>query len=115
MRAKIDFTEIFQTLSFEEQNAVLSHGAAIRLSDLKHRHFLAQSKVRHFEEKYQTTLVQLESDGLPEQADYEMHEDYIMWCHWDSVAKRVHKDMEVLENIVQQGLYTAAEPAYAGD
>lgn len=115
MHTKIDFTEIFQTLSLEEQKAVLSHGAAIRLSDLKNRHFLAQSKVRHFEEKYQTTLAQLESDGLPEQADYEMHEDYIMWRHWDSVARRVQKDIDALENIVQQGLYTTVEPAYVGD
>jgi hypothetical protein len=115
MRVKTNIAELFQTLSVAEQNAVLSHGAAIRLSDLKHRHFLAQSKVRHFEEKYQTTLAQLESDGLPEQADYEMHEDYIMWHHWDSVAERVQKDVEALENIVQQGLYTTAETAYAGD
>lgn len=115
MHTKIDFREIFQTLSLEEQNAVLSHGAAIRLSNLKNRHFLAQSKVRHFAEKYQTTLVQLESDGLPEQADYEMHEDYIMWRHWDSVARRVQKDIDALEKIVQQGLYTTAEPAYVGD
>lgn len=115
MRVKTKFAELFQALSVEEQNAVLSHGAAIRLSNLKQRLFLAQSKVRHFEEKYQTVLVQLETDGLPEQADYEMHEDYIMWRHWDNVAKRVQKDIEALEKIVQQGLYTTAEPVYAGD
>jgi hypothetical protein len=115
MNVKTNFAALFQTLSVAEQNAVLSHGAAIRLSDLKHRLFLAQSKVRHFEEKYQTTLAQLESHGLPEQADYEMHEDYIMWRHWDSVARRVQKDIETLENIVQQGLYTTAEPTYAGE
>jgi hypothetical protein len=47
--------------------------------------------VRRFEEKYQTTLTQLDTDGLPEQADFEMHEDY-MWSNgkattWNIEAK----------------------------
>lgn len=115
MHVKTIFTEALNTLSGEEQNAVITHGAAIRLSDLRKRLFLAESKVRRFEEKYQTTLIQLDTDGLPEQADYEMHEDYIMWHHWNSVAHNIQKDIDALERIVQQGLYTITEPVYAGD
>ena len=115
MGAQTKLEEAFYTLSSEERGVVISHGAAIRLSDLKKRLFLAESKVRHYEEKYRISLAQLEADGLPEQADYEMHEEYIMWHHWDGVASSIKKDMGALEIIVQQGLYNTAEPAYAGD
>ena len=78
----------------DERSAVFSCGAVERLSGLKQRLALAQSKVRHFEEKYQIAPALLESDGLPDQADFEMHEDYIMWHHWDSVVKRTRKELD---------------------
>jgi len=46
----------FLSLPQEERKAIISHGAALRLSDLRKRLFLAESKVRHFEEKYKVTL-----------------------------------------------------------
>jgi len=67
----------FLSLPREERKAIISHGAALRLSDLRKRLFLAESKVRHFEEKYKVTLARLDTDGLPDDAGYEMHEDYI--------------------------------------
>ncbi len=39
-------------------------------------------EIRFFEEKYRMTLSELEEEGLPDNADYEMHEDYILWHHW---------------------------------
>ena len=104
MSVQTTLEETFSTLSREERGVVITHGAAIRLSDLKKRLFLAESKVRHFEEKYQISLAQLDADGLPEQADYEMHEEYIMWHHWHGVANSMKKDMDALGKIVQQGL-----------
>lgn len=71
----------FELLPSEERIAVISHGAALRLSTLKKRLFLAESKIRHFQEKYEVSLAELEAKGLPDDADYEMHEDYIMWHH----------------------------------
>lgn len=83
----IQAEQAFFTLPREEREVIISHGAALRLSDLKQRRFLAMSKIRQFEETYQTTLVQLEQNGLPDDADYEMHEAYIMWRHWASVVE----------------------------
>lgn len=97
--------EVFLSLPREEREVIISHGAALRLSDLKKRHFLATGKVKHFEEKYHITLVQLEEEGLPDDADYEMHEDYIMWRHWSSVAEEIAKNMTFLEKIAQKGLF----------
>ena len=101
----IQAEQAFLTLPQEERRVIISHGAALRLSDLKKRHFLAISKIRQFEEKYHTTLTQLEQEGLPNDADYEMHEDYIMWQHWTTVYEEVTKSISSLETITQQGLF----------
>ena len=101
---KVQLEQIFLLLPREEREAIISHGAAIRLSNLRKRLFLAESKVRHFEEEYKVTLAQLDTDGLDD-AGYEMHEDYIMWHHWAAVAGKLEEDIASLETIAQQGLY----------
>jgi len=112
---RTQFEKTFLALSREERGAIISHGAALRLSDLRKRLFLAESKVRHFEEKYRVPLTQLDAEGLADDADYEVHEDYIMWHHWALVADKAKKDIASLEEIAQQGLYSyPGEPAYAG-
>ena len=93
----------FLSLSRLEREAIITHGAAIRSSSLKQRLFLAQSKERSFEEKYHTTLEALSTSGLPDQADYEMHEDYLMWMHWAEVAAQCEKDLAALEKITFHG------------
>ncbi|MBE9581787.1 MAG: hypothetical protein IMF18_09230 [Proteobacteria bacterium] len=55
----------FSLLSDEEKISVISHGVAVRLSDWKKRLFLAQSKILFFEEKYHTSLLELDEKGLP--------------------------------------------------
>ena len=87
-----------------EREAIITHGAAIRSSSLKQRLFLAQSKARSFEEKYQTTLEALNDNGLPDQAGYEMHEDYLIWMHWAEVAAQCEKDLAALEKITSRGV-----------
>ncbi len=84
---------------------MISHGVALRLSDLQKRHFLAQSKVQQFEEKYHLTLEALEAEGLPDDAGYEMHEDYIMWRHWAEVLEETEDRIASLQKIAEEGLY----------
>jgi hypothetical protein len=97
--------QAFLVLPRAEREAIIGYGAAVRLSSLKKRKFLAQSKDRYFETKYHTTLEQLESDGLPDDANFEMHEDYVMWHHWHDVSLIVDQDIARLEKITDQGLY----------
>lgn len=97
--------QTFFTLPREEREVIISHGAALRLSDLKNRHFLATSKLRQFEETYHTSLMQLEQAGLPDDADYTMHETYIMWRHWAAVAEEISQTIQFLEEIAQEGLF----------
>jgi hypothetical protein len=97
--------DLFSALVPEEKASVISHGVALRLSDLQNRHFLAKSKIKQFEEKYHTTLEKLDAEGLPSDAGYEMHEDYIMWHHWAEVIKETNKRITALQKIAEQGLY----------
>ncbi len=94
----------FSSLSSEEKVSVISHGVALRLSEWKKRLFLAESKVRHFEEKYHTSLTELDTNGLPDDADHEMHDDYIMCHHWADAVKKAKKQVRDLEAVAVHGV-----------
>ena len=96
--------ETFLTLPPGEREVIIRHGVALRLSELRKRLFLAQSKTRQFEEKYRTTLARLEAEGLPDDASHEMHEEYILWRHWTETAGKLDADIASLEGIAQHGL-----------
>ena len=83
------------------------------MSKVRYPLALAESKIRHFEEKYRATVAQFEARGLPDDADYEMHEDYVMWRHWAGVADKAKRDIVGLENIAQHSLYPG-ESSHAG-
>ena len=100
--------QAFAALAREERETIIRHGVALRVTDLQQRLFLAKSKLRAFAEQYQTTLEQLDTAGLPDDASYEMHEEYIMWHHWAAVAQQVAQDMQALHTIAQQGLFGEA-------
>ena len=109
-----EMEKAFLALSPEERGAVISYGVALRLSHLKKRLFLAENKIRYFEEKYKTTLPLLERRGLPDDAGFETHEDYLMWRHWVRAFEKAKNDMVALEKIAQQGLYQQGESGNAG-
>lgn len=97
--------DAFLTLGRDERVKIITHGAAFRLSDLRNRLILAQSKIEHFQAKYQKSVEDIERDGLPDDADYEMHEDYIFWHHWSEAAQKAEHEIERLEQIAQFGLH----------
>lgn len=87
---------IFHTLSPEDRAEVFSIGAAFHRLNLEKRLSRAQSKVRTFEAEYHATIEQLEADGLPDDADYAMHEDYVEWHYWSRVLKQTQKTLDTL-------------------
>jgi hypothetical protein len=97
--------EIFQSLPAEEREAIIGYGVALRLSSLNKRLFLAESKVRAYEAHYGTTLAQLDQEGLPDDASIEFHEDYVMWHHWEAIARKVQAEVTALQVLAQQGLH----------
>lgn len=94
----------FLSLPNEEKVSVITHGAAFRLFDWKRRLFLAENKVRFFEEKYHTSLDDFEVKGLPDDAGHEMHEDYIMWHHWTEAVEKARKQVASLQEIAAYGV-----------
>lgn len=103
----------FLALPSIERATIIRHGVALRLSDLRKRLFLAESKVQLLETKYNTSLAKLDSEGLPDDAGVEMHEDYIMWHHWTEAAQKARSELSSLEDIERQGLWVM-ERRHAG-
>lgn len=97
--------EAFSSLGTEVRANIITHGAAFRLSDLRNRLLLAQSKIEQFQAKYGRSLADIERDGLPDDAGYEMHEDYIFWHYWSEAAEKAEKEIERLEQITRFGLH----------
>jgi len=74
----------------------LDTGCEVRRLSLEKRLARAQSKVQAFEARYHTTLNQLEANGLPDDADYAMHEDYIEWHYWSRVLEQNRRTLDAL-------------------
>ena len=92
-------SDVFATLPREDQEEIFNIGTAFRLLDLQKRLSQAQENVRRFEAKYGTSLDILESEGLPEDADYEIHEDYIEWHYWTRVREKTQNTLNVLTSV----------------
>ena len=95
---------LLNSLPQSEKLAVISHGAVLYLSVLRKRLSFAEEKIRQFEEKYNCSLDELDAKGLPDDADYLMHEDYIMWHHWVDTVEKLKEEIEILNEIATQGL-----------
>ena len=75
-------------LPAEELAFIFRQGAILRLPYLESRLLRAQEQIRRFEEKHGTTLAALEYQGLPDDAGYELHEDFIEWEYWSDVSHK---------------------------
>jgi hypothetical protein len=50
-------------------------------------------------------LKELKTHQLPDDADYEMHEEYVMWNHWVETVDSLQERIDSLSEIAEQGLY----------
>lgn len=102
LQVEANIEQAFLQLGAQERSDIIYHGALLRLSELKKRRFLATNKIRELEAQYGQSLWHLEETGLPDDASIEMHEDYILWCHWDQVANDAAEEIRRLQPIVSQ-------------
>ncbi len=102
-----DIEKLFKSLKPDEKMAIITHGMAFYLSSLKKRLFFTEAKMIEFEKKYNTTLNQIESKGLPDDANIEMHEDYIMWHHWHNLGSKLKDKILTLKATEMIGLSPA--------
>lgn len=72
-------------LPAHEMLSILRQGSVLRLPHLEGRLRHAQEQVMQFEMTYGKKLEEFRSEGLPESADYQVHEDFIEWEYWHDV------------------------------
>jgi len=72
---------------------------------LKKRPLPAEQKISNFEVRYKTTLKAIEAEGIPDDASYEFHEDYVEWHHWAAVIKKCKQEISSIQAIIEQGLH----------
>ena len=89
-------------LPSRELASIFKQGAILRLPYLEGRLLLARKNVRNYEQKYENTLKQLKTNGLPEDAGYEMHEDFIEWEYWEDVILENEKTVKHVKELLKE-------------
>ncbi len=112
IEATVHLEKKFALLPLQERETIIRQGTQMHLTVLRKRLFLAESKVRYFEEKYGDTLHAWDVNGLPENANYEVHEDYVLWHHWVDTSQKIRQEIAALSEVFESGW--DAEPVYAG-
>ena len=79
---------------------ILRQGAILRLPYLESRLGEAQAQIETFQEKYAATFAKFSEQGLPDEATYEMHEDFIEWEYWTDVAQETATALKNVEMIL---------------
>ena len=95
MKTTVNVVDIAE-LPAREMVSILRQGSILRLPHLEARLQMAQERVNRFETTYATTLEELETQGLPDDAGYQMHEDFIEWEYWHDVATETE---DIIKNV----------------
>ena len=85
-----------------ELACIVKQGAILRLPYLEGRLLQARGHVKRLSEKYQTPVETLKSQGLPEDAGYETHEDFIEWEYWDDVLRETETVVRSIKALLEQ-------------
>jgi len=88
----------------KELNKILRQGVLLRMPYLESRLLQAKQNVINYEQKYQIKLEKLRSEGLPEDAGYEMHEDFIEWEYWFDVMNDNRQIINQLKKLLKEAV-----------
>ena len=86
----------------QEMLSILRQGSVLRLPHLEGRLRRAQELVQRFESLYNTTLDELLAEGLPDNADYQAHEDFMDWEYWQDVARETEIVIKNVRKILEE-------------
>jgi len=89
-------------LPSNEMLSILRQGSVLRLPHLEGRLRRAQEIVQRFELLYDTTLDKLLVEGLPDDAGYQAHEDFIDWEYWQDVARETENVIRNVKKILEK-------------
>ena len=91
--------EVILGIEILEASTRLAASAVTRLEECLRT---AQAQVRHFERLYDTTLAALLTEGLPNDADYRMHEDFIEWEHRHDIAQETETIIANVKRLLRE-------------
>ena len=59
----------------------------------------AQQQIASFELKFGMSFAGIQQEGLPEDADWQAHEDYVEWSSWEGLQIDLEQQLESLRAI----------------
>jgi len=85
-----------------ELRTIIKQGAMLRLPYLESRFLQAKKNVQNYEKKYKTDFKKLKLTGLPEDAGYDMHEDFIEWEYWYDVMNDTGQIVDQINKLLKE-------------
>lgn len=89
-------------LPSQEMLSILRQGSMLRLPHLEGRLRQATEQVNRFEAVYGITLEKLMAQGLPDDANYQAHEDFIEWEYWQDVISETDNIIKNVKRILKK-------------
>jgi uncharacterized membrane protein YheB (UPF0754 family) len=77
----------------------IRHVVVAKLKEEKKEKEKALRNIKKYERKYKMSIEEFEKN-MPKDADYQLHEDWIDWSFWNSVYKRIEKDIQKFQVIL---------------
>jgi hypothetical protein len=94
------------SLPAREWQRVTQLGARRRARELEKQLAEAEQKILAFEEKYGMTFERLQEVGLPSDADWPAHEEFIEWSSWESHRKELCQMLTTLQSLARNDYAT---------
>lgn len=82
---------VFHSLLAVDQMEVMVFGASFHRLNLEKKLERARATIQAMELRFGVTLDRLELQGLPDDAGYAMHEDYVEWRYWQQIERATQK------------------------
>lgn len=89
-------------LPSQEMLSILRQGSMLRLPHLEGRLRQAAEQVTRFEVVHEKTLAELMAQGLPDDATYQVHEDFIEWEYWQDVLIETENIIKNVKRILEK-------------
>jgi hypothetical protein len=78
---------------------IVQLGVERRVQELEVRLEEARRRIAEYERRFGMSFVDLEQEGLPENADLHVHEAYVEWSSWEGLQADLQEQLETLKAV----------------
>lgn len=93
--------EVIISLPAREWQRVVQLGTERRIRELEEQLAKVEQQILAFEEKYGATFEHFQEIGLPSNADWSAHEEYIEWSSWENCRTELRERLAMLHALAQ--------------